>query len=149
MSSLSPLAPSSPDKEKPCVAYPFKPVSWQKPCYLLQDGYAATFKELMEDTAWDRYGTGRDERCADCMVHCGYEASAVDDTFGSWRGFLSTVRAVVFGLRTPAPELAEDSASAPAGASGAGPAPGAHFAGSSDCSSHAAVEPPLVQSDRE
>ena len=122
---------------------------WQKPCYLLQDGYAATFKELMEDTAWDRYGTGRDERCADCMVHCGYEASAVDDTFGSWRGFLSTVRAVVFGLRTPAPELAEDSASAPAGASGAGPAPGAHCAGSSDCSSHAAVEPPLVQSGRE
>ncbi len=119
---------------------------WQKPCYLLQDGYAATFKELMEDTAWDRYGTGRDERCADCMVHCGYEASAVDDTFGSWRGFLSTVRAVVFGLRTPAPELAEDSASAPAGASGGEPAPGAHCAGSSDCPSHAAVEPPLVQS---
>ena len=119
---------------------------WQKPCYLLQDGYAATFKELMEDTAWDRYGTGRDERCADCMVHCGYEATAVDDTFGSWRGFLSTVRAVVFGLRTPAPELAEDSASAPGGASGGEPAPGAHCAGSSDCPSHAAVVPPLVQS---
>src|SRR2546428_11151832 len=47
---------------------------WQKPCYLLQDGYAATFRELMEETEWERYGTGRDERCADCMVHCGYEA---------------------------------------------------------------------------
>ena len=75
---------------------------WQKPCYLLQDGYAETFDELMDDTAWDRYGTGRDERCADCMVHCGYEASAVDDTFSSWGGFLSTVRARLFGLRSAA-----------------------------------------------
>jgi len=71
---------------------------WQKPCYLLQDGYAATFRELMEETEWDRYGTGRNERCADCMVHCGYEASAMDETFGSPRGFLSTVRAAVLGI---------------------------------------------------
>ncbi len=55
---------------------------WQKPCYLLGDGYAKTFKELMEETEWSRYGQkGWDERCKDCMVHCGYEASAVDDTF--------------------------------------------------------------------
>jgi len=53
---------------------------WQKPCYLLSEGYAATFKELMEETAWDSYGTGRYEKCADCMVHCGYEATAVRDT---------------------------------------------------------------------
>ena len=72
---------------------------WQKPCYLLQEGYAATFKELMEDTRWDRYGTGRNEKCADCMVHCGYEASAVDDTFGSFSGFFATVRATVFGIK--------------------------------------------------
>jgi len=65
---------------------------WQRPCYLLQDGYAPTFKALMETTDWDRYGTGRNERCADCMVHCGYEATAVDDTFGSWSGFARTVR---------------------------------------------------------
>ncbi|MEE8504106.1 MAG: adenosyl-hopene transferase HpnH [candidate division NC10 bacterium] len=66
---------------------------WQKPCYLLQDGYTTTFKELIETTQWDRYGTGsRNEKCADCMVHCGYEASAVDDTFGSWSGFARTVR---------------------------------------------------------
>ena len=72
---------------------------WQKPCYLLQEGYASTFEELMKDTAWDQYGTGRNEKCADCMVHCGYEASAVDDTFGSLGGFLTTVRATIFGIR--------------------------------------------------
>jgi len=66
---------------------------WQKPCYLLSDaGYARTFKELMEGTEWEKYGTGRYEKCADCMVHCGYEASAVDDTFGSWTGFWKTVK---------------------------------------------------------
>ncbi len=52
---------------------------WQRPCYLLGEGYARTFKELMEDTAWDRYGTGNYEKCADCMVHSGFEASAVVD----------------------------------------------------------------------
>ena len=65
---------------------------WQRPCYLLQDGYAPTFKALMETTDWDRYGTGRNDKCADCMVHCGYEATAVDDTFSSWSGFARTVR---------------------------------------------------------
>jgi len=65
---------------------------WQRPCYLLQDGYATSFKELIETTDWDRYGTGRNEECADCMVHCGYEASAVDDTFSSWSGFSRTVK---------------------------------------------------------
>jgi len=65
---------------------------WQRPCYLLQDGYAPTFKALMDTTDWDRYGTGRNEQCADCMVHCGYEATAVDDTFSSWSGFARTVR---------------------------------------------------------
>ena len=72
---------------------------WQKPCYLLQDGYASSFEELMNDTEWDNYGVGRNERCADCMVHCGYEASAMNDMFGSMRGFVSTVRAGLFGPR--------------------------------------------------
>lgn len=53
---------------------------WQRPCYLLSEGYANTFKELMEETEWDDYGTGNYEKCADCMVHCGYEATAVSDT---------------------------------------------------------------------
>jgi len=54
---------------------------WQRPCYLLGEGYARTFAELMEETDWDSYGTGNYEKCADCMVHCGYEATAVNDTF--------------------------------------------------------------------
>ena len=54
---------------------------WQRPCYLLGEGYAASFKELMEETNWDSYGTGNYEKCADCMVHCGFEATAVEDAF--------------------------------------------------------------------
>ena len=54
---------------------------WQKPCYLLGEGYAKTFKELMETTDWDAYGVGNYEKCADCMVHSGFEATAVQDTF--------------------------------------------------------------------
>jgi len=53
---------------------------WQKPCYLLGEGYVSSFRELMETTEWDRYGTGAYEKCADCMVHCGYEPTAVSDT---------------------------------------------------------------------
>jgi len=54
---------------------------WQKPCYLLVDeGYAPTFRALMEETQWERYGTGRNPKCANCMAHCGYEPTAVNDT---------------------------------------------------------------------
>ncbi len=53
---------------------------WQKPCYLISEGYAKTFREMMEDTDWDAYGTGRYEKCADCMVHSGFEPTAVNDT---------------------------------------------------------------------
>jgi hopanoid biosynthesis associated radical SAM protein HpnH len=56
---------------------------WQRPCYLLGEGYAKTFKELMEETDWDSYGTGNYEKCADCMVHSGYEASAVEHAMQS------------------------------------------------------------------
>ena len=70
---------------------------WQRPCYLLQDGYAKTFKELMETTEWHRYGAeSGNPRCADCMVHSGYEASAVDETFGSPKGLWHTARAALF-----------------------------------------------------
>lgn len=68
---------------------------WQKPCYLLQEGYAKTFRELMESTAWEQYGTGRNEKCADCMVHCGYEASAVEDTFSTMSGFTRTAKLIL------------------------------------------------------
>ena len=70
---------------------------WQKPCYLLQDGYADTFEELMTATKWHEYGTeSGNPKCANCMVHSGYEASAVNDNFGSLRGFLATARASLF-----------------------------------------------------
>jgi len=76
----------------------FNMFGWQRPCYLLQEGYAASFKELLEATRWESYGrrSGND-KCRDCMVHCGHEPSAVDATFGSWRGLRDTVVATVTG----------------------------------------------------
>ncbi len=70
---------------------------WQKPCYLLQDGYADSYAELLETTEWARYGTeSGNPKCANCMVHSGYEATAADNTFNSLRGFAATVRATLF-----------------------------------------------------
>ncbi len=54
------------------------PKGWKKPCYLITDGHYPSFKELMNETEWSKYGTGNDARCANCMMHCGYEASAID-----------------------------------------------------------------------
>ncbi len=72
---------------------------WQKPCYLLDEGYALTFAELMEQTDWSAYGRASGNvKCANCMVHCGYEPSAVAATFGSWRGFVATACATLFGF---------------------------------------------------
>jgi hopanoid biosynthesis associated radical SAM protein HpnH len=81
---------------------------WQRPCYLLGEGYAKSFRELMDDTAWDRYGTGNYEKCADCMVHSGYEATAVLDAVHH------PIKALAVTLRGPrttgkmAPEIALD-----------------------------------------
>jgi hopanoid biosynthesis associated radical SAM protein HpnH len=58
-------------------------LGWQKPCYLLDDGYAKTYKELIEETDWDSFGRGKDPRCDNCMAHCGYEPTAVIATMGS------------------------------------------------------------------
>jgi hopanoid biosynthesis associated radical SAM protein HpnH len=69
---------------------------WQKPCYLLQDGYFKTYAELLEKTDWGSYGAESGNlRCANCMVHSGFEASAVNDTFSSLKGFLRTIRAIL------------------------------------------------------
>jgi hopanoid biosynthesis associated radical SAM protein HpnH len=77
---------------------------WQRPCYLLGEGYAKTFKELMEETDWDRYGTGNYEKCAQCMVHSGYEASAVNETIRRpWRAAAQALR----GIRTEGPMAPE------------------------------------------
>ena len=70
---------------------------WQKPCYLLQDGYAETFAELMALTEWANYGTeSGNPKCANCMVHSGYEASGVDYTFSSLKGLWQTAKATLF-----------------------------------------------------
>jgi hopanoid biosynthesis associated radical SAM protein HpnH len=77
---------------------------WQRPCYLLGEGYAKSFKELMETTEWDKYGTGNYEKCADCMVHSGYEASAVAETVRRpWRAAAQAMR----GIRTEGPMAPE------------------------------------------
>jgi hopanoid biosynthesis associated radical SAM protein HpnH len=79
---------------------------WQRPCYLLGEGYAKSFRELMDSTDWDRYGTGNYEKCADCMVHSGYEATAVADAV------TNPIKAMAVAMRGPktegemAPEIA-------------------------------------------
>ena len=78
---------------------------WQKPCYLLGEGYAKSFTELMETTDWDSYGTGKYEKCANCMAHCGYEATAADAMLTNP---LAGLRVALRGIRTEgemAPEI--------------------------------------------
>lgn len=81
---------------------------WQKPCYLLGEGYTKSFDELMNGTDWDSYGTGKYEKCANCMAHCGYEATAVQDTMAH------PLKALAVALKGPkvdgdmAPDVALD-----------------------------------------
>jgi hopanoid biosynthesis associated radical SAM protein HpnH len=77
---------------------------WQKPCYLLGEGYVKTFKELMETTDWDAYGTGRYEKCANCMAHCGYEPTAAD---ASLKHPLKALALAIGGVRTEGPMAPE------------------------------------------
>jgi len=104
-------------------------LGWQKPCYLHQDGYEKSFQELLDKTRWQDYGhESGNPHCRDCMVHSGFEASAVDEAFSSARGMLQMIRAALFGPRTgsvrcsercraarglAAPETRSRSASAP------------------------------------
>jgi hopanoid biosynthesis associated radical SAM protein HpnH len=77
---------------------------WQKPCYLLGEGYAKSFRELMETTDWDSYGTGKYEKCANCMAHCGYEATAAEVAFmRPWQALKVAFR----GIRTEGPMAPE------------------------------------------
>ncbi len=81
---------------------------WQRPCYLVGEGYADSFKGLMEETEWDDYGIGNYEKCANCMVHCGFEPTAVTDTVTRpWKG----LKVALFGINTEkpmAPEISLD-----------------------------------------
>jgi len=73
---------------------------WQKPCYLIGEGYTDSFRDLMEDTEWDKYGTGNYEKCANCMAHCGYEATAVTDAL---KNPLKALKIALGGVRTEGP----------------------------------------------
>jgi len=79
---------------------------WQRPCYLMVDeGYAQSFDELMNDTDWSQYGTGRNPKCDNCMAHCGYEGTAVEDAF---KNPLKAAKVALFGPKTEgemAPEI--------------------------------------------
>jgi hopanoid biosynthesis associated radical SAM protein HpnH len=67
-------------------------LGWQRPCYLMADGYVQTYKELVETTDWSKYGRGKDPRCNNCMAHCGYEPTAVLATMGSLKQSLRAMR---------------------------------------------------------
>ena len=77
---------------------------WQKPCYLIGEGYVGSFRELMDETNWDSYGTGNYEKCADCMVHCGYEPTAVSDTVAHP---LKALKVALGGIETSRPMVAD------------------------------------------
>jgi hopanoid biosynthesis associated radical SAM protein HpnH len=77
---------------------------WQKPCYLLGEGYVKTFKELMETTDWDSFGTGRYEKCSNCMAHCGYEPTAAEASFANP---LKSLWISMRGVRTEGPMAPE------------------------------------------
>ncbi len=85
-------------RDYPCTPWgmpTYNVFGWQKPCYLLQDGYAETFQELLDSTEWEKYGTeSGNPKCANCMVHSGYEASSVNDTFSSLGGLIATAKAM-------------------------------------------------------
>ncbi|MCN9241621.1 adenosyl-hopene transferase HpnH [Streptomyces sp. RY43-2] len=79
----------------PCTAWAIPSYSlfgWQRPCYLMSDGYVPTYRQLLEETDWDKYGRGKDPRCANCMAHCGYEPTAVLATMGSLTESLRAAR---------------------------------------------------------
>ena len=68
------------------------PKGWKRPCYLITDGHCQSFRELMEETPWEKYGIGNDPRCNNCMVHCGFEASAIDEVGRSLPNFWRTIK---------------------------------------------------------
>jgi hopanoid biosynthesis associated radical SAM protein HpnH len=91
------------DRNYECIPWGMPSYSifgWQRPCYLLQDGYTESFKELMETTEWENYGVASgNPQCANCMVSCGYEAPAVMEGFGSWKGFVGMVKGTFSSYR--------------------------------------------------
>ncbi|MCH2145722.1 MAG: adenosyl-hopene transferase HpnH [Phycisphaerales bacterium] len=96
----------------------FNIFGWQKPCYLLQEGYVDSFQALMEETRWEDYGVASgNPKCAHCMVHCGYEPTAVDYTFSGFRGIWANIKAMLFSryANPAAAERLEEEKSRPHG----------------------------------
>jgi hypothetical protein len=93
------------DKDYECTPWgspAYSIFGWQKPCYLLQDGYTETYKELIETTKWEEYGVASgNPKCANCMVSCGYEPTAVVDGFLSLKGFWGMVKGNFSSYRDP------------------------------------------------
>lgn len=93
-------------RELPCTPWgnpTYSIFGWQKPCYLIQDGYAERFDELLRSTEWERYGPeSGNPACKDCLMHSGFEPSSVEHAFGSLRGLAAMLRAMVLGPRIPA-----------------------------------------------
>ncbi|MDD3371467.1 MAG: adenosyl-hopene transferase HpnH [Alphaproteobacteria bacterium] len=78
----------------------FSIFGWQRPCYLIGEGYTKTYRELLDSTDWSQFGTGRYEKCANCMVHCGYEPTAAEDAFSHP---FKMLKLALFGIRTDGP----------------------------------------------
>jgi hopanoid biosynthesis associated radical SAM protein HpnH len=86
----------------PCTAWAipsYSVLGWQRPCYLMSDGYVRTYQDLLETTEWSLYGRGRDPRCENCMAHCGYEPTAVIANTGSLRQTLRAATDTLVGQR--------------------------------------------------
>ena len=131
------------ERELMCTAWgnpTYNPRGWKGPCYLMTDAHHQTFKELIEKTPWEQYGRGRDPRCADCMVHVGYEASSVlggNKKFGdTWKLLSWTVSGKMGGLLKDRP-----------GAKSLGTNGNGHSSGASSSTSHAVL--PASQQEKE
>ena len=70
-------------------------LGWQKPCYLLDEGYAESFQELMDETEWEKYGHRNHDKCKDCTAHCGYEATAVEDSTSGLKNMIYSAKTVL------------------------------------------------------
>ena len=109
---------------------------WQKPCYLLQEGYEKSFDDLLEKTSWENYGhASGNPQCQDCMVHSGFEGSSVNHAFSSLGGLMAMARAVFFGPRSTAPGPAEEVPALAGPPAEASPPPSRGFASEANPSS--------------
>jgi len=133
------------ERELMCTAWgnpTYNPRGWKGPCYLMTDAHHEHFHDLMEKTPWEKYGRGRDPRCADCMVHVGYEASSVlggNKKFGdTWKLLSWTLSGRMGGLLKDRPSASKSKTNGNGQLNGNG----AH-------TSYAVAVPPTAEQDKE